>query len=255
MVDQDNECIVIGNSCSMDGIDTKLLTDMGLKAYNFSLGGATLKTSYIQLSTYLEYNEAPALVLLGLSPNSRSQFDPIDVHPVVDFLYDDGNGLSIRDIPVIKFKWLGKELLKKLFSSDHRRVRLERGHFKTERTIPDNSVYNSKNTIPQESFLMKYENSTYLSNLDSICKIKKIELLLIELPGSKVNQNDYGVGPIHFKSFDGKGMALYNLNDHNFCDSLFNDSTDWLSEDHLNIYGAKKLTNYLSKELLTAYLN
>jgi hypothetical protein len=255
LVGQDNECIVIGNSCSMDGIDTKLLTDLGITSYNFSLGGATLKTSYIQLSTYLESNEAPKLVLLGLSPNSRSQFDSIGVHPVVDFLYSDGKDWSIKDIPVVKFKWLGKELLKKLFSADHRKIKLERGHFRTERTISDNSVYNPLNTIPKESFLLKFENSTYLSNLDSICRIKDIELLFIELPGSIANRNNYGIDPIYFVAYDGQEMTLFNLNDHFFCDSLFNYRTDWLSEDHLNIDGAKKLTSYLHKEILADYFN
>ena len=62
MIDKQFEIIVIGNSLAMDGINTEMLG----KAYNLSIGGATLNTNKRQLEEYLEScQKKPKKVILA----------------------------------------------------------------------------------------------------------------------------------------------------------------------------------------------
>ncbi len=47
------DLLVLGNSLSEYGVDTELLTSYGVRAYNLSLIGNPVSTSYFQLNEYL----------------------------------------------------------------------------------------------------------------------------------------------------------------------------------------------------------
>ena len=78
------DILVIGNSLAMDGIDTKYMSENGFQAYNLAIGGATLKTNYVQLKEYLStYDYKPKLIILGVGTYMNS-FDGDQIHPIVD---------------------------------------------------------------------------------------------------------------------------------------------------------------------------
>lgn len=246
---QDFECIVLGNSLALDGIDTNFLMRNGIKSYNFALGGTGLKSNYIQLKEYLNVNKKPKIILLGLD-SSLKNYKSINinesVHPVIDYCYNERN-LKIDNLPMIKFKWLAAENFKKLISKDHRDAKLVHGQLKIKRSVPDNSKY--KDEVNKTVSIEDYKGAKYLFKIDSICKRNNIKLLNIEMPGFKKTQNEIPIGPNFIKD-SVNSLILYNLNNKELCKNLFDHNKDWLGNSHLNEYGARKLTNHIYEKIL-----
>ena len=48
---------------------------------------------------------------------------------------------GVKDAPILKFKWLGVEFLKKIVSDAHRKTIISYGQIKYPKTISDNSEY------------------------------------------------------------------------------------------------------------------
>ena len=115
------DVLVLGNSLAMDGIDANYLTKKGFLTYNTALGGSSLETNLIQLQDYLAmYEYKPKIIILGLGSYLNNFESTGNIHPVVDFTKTNENNYELEDIPLIKFKWLFKENLKKIFSKQHR---------------------------------------------------------------------------------------------------------------------------------------
>lgn len=243
---RDFQCIAIGSSLVFDGIDTEFLTQNGIPSYNLSIDGAVLKTNYLQLQEYLKSNKEPETVILGLSSCINQKIDSEKVHPIMDFIVEPFS-FSIEELPLIKFKWLGNELIKRLVSKDHREAEIVLGQFKSERVVPDNSKFSSNEVNRIDS--TKYKESMYLTKFDSICKNHGIRLLIIEMPGLKYSQNGIKQGPFIFKNMIGNQIEIINLNNREFC-SMFEDHKDWLGLSHLNIHGARKLTKFIYEDIL-----
>jgi hypothetical protein len=243
---QSFRCIILGNSLAMDGIDAELLTDKGITAYNMALGGASLKVNLIQLQEYINVNQKTEFVILGLSSCIDTDLDSETVNPILDYCYGKSN-YSIRDLPMWKYKWMGKELIKKLISKDHKNAYLKYGQLKFARIVPDNSNY--RDTILPVFNYDKYERSVYLNRIDSLCTQHHIKLVVIEMPGIKKTQNDMSFDLITIQYADGGKLKFINLNNRQFC-KLFDDQKDWLGNCHLNINGAQKLTGYIYDHVL-----
>ena len=235
------DCLIIGNSLALDGFDMTQFKEAGIKAYNTAVAGATLKTNFIQLEKYLLKNKAPSLIILGLSSYRNTNFNSESVYPAIDYLYGE-NSYSYKNLPMIKFKWMGVELLKKIVSKDHRNATLLDGQLRTLKTVPDKTSY--PKDMQSQIDLGRYEEAKYLAKIDSICLEHKIKLINIEMPAYQDRQNIAPIGPIEFLNHLGAKSAFYNLNNAEFC-KLFDPQTDWLGDSHLNLSGSQKFTNYL----------
>ena len=254
MEHQNYSCLALGNSLVMDGIDAELLTKKGLSSYNFAIGGANLKSNYIQLIHYLENNENPKFVLLGttsLNSLERKKSDEA-IHPIIEYNYKPIDWLNYKNLPMIKFRWLSIEMLKLLVSSDHRMAEVVLGQYKTKRQVGDKTGF--KNKSNKQINLKALIENKYLSKIDSICKENDIRFLVVEMPGYKKSQNSMDIGPFSLKNMK-NDISFINLNNHNLCSELFNDNSDWLGNSHLNEYGAEKLTNYIFEKFLSQNLN
>lgn len=231
----DYELLVLGNSLAFDGIDTEFLTSNRIKSYNLALGGSSIKTSYIQLYEYLEkYSIKPHYVILGLGSYMGIDNSEI-IHPIVEITMKTHKP-SASDLPILKFKWLGVELLKKIVSSKHRKAKVVDGQLKFQKTVVDNT--NFTNTYLN---LHKFELSNWIGKIAELCSENNIEFIIIEMPGFKNVQNVTKIGPhiIHFT--DGYESSLYNLNSKDYC-AIFNSERDWIGNSHLNEFGARKFT-------------
>ena len=247
--DMKYDCIILGNSLSLDGIDTEYLTNKGISAYNFGLGGTNLRSNYIQLTHYLSENQKPKFIILGLSSilsNYRSSISDEPLHPIIEHIYGISS-ITYENLPVIKFKWLASEILKKIALKDHREAKVVLGQLKTKRIVPDRTNYNNRNDS-----ILKYENykgAIYLFKIDSICKLNNIDIINIEMPGFKNTQNNIPIGP-HILNGSNNTFKIYNLNNKKICLELFDSNNDWLGNSHLNEYGALKLTKYINENIL-----
>jgi len=241
------DLLVLGNSLALDGIDTELITKSGIKSYNLAIGGSSPRTSYIQLKEYLEmYEHNPEYVILALG-SYVSRLDGSEVHPVVEFTMRDYR-FRLKDIPIRKFKWLGLELTKKLFSSQHRNARLSYGQLKFEKRTSDNTLP-SANELNINAFIA----SEYIGEIARLCSENNIIFILIEMPGFNNTRNSSEIGPYLLNFSNGHKADLYNFNSARFCE-LFNPEQDWIANSHLNVTGASRFTRELLKILLSQHV-
>lgn len=242
MDDPKYEVLVLGNSLAMDGIDTKYLSENGYASYNTAIGGSSLKTTCIQLQEYLSlYEHKPKFVILGLG-SYLSRFDGEGINPIVEFTMDDKH-YSIHDIPILKFKWLFKEQLKKIFSKSHRDAYLINGQLRFSKTVSDVSQEKENKSFPLDEYL----SSEILKSIINICNSNGIKLIILEMPGFKKTR--------HLKSDDcyiidkeAKNGFLYDFNYYEFGDN-FDDDKDWIGNSHLNEKGARKFSQYIIRLL------
>jgi len=244
------DLIVLGNSLVLDGVDCSFLTKKGTSSYNFALGGENLKSIYIQLIYYLKENKQPKAIFLGLSSmiNSYSRNDE-SIHPIISYSYGL-NHFSINNLPMIQFKWLAMENLKKIVSKNHRDAKIVLGQLQIKRKVPDVSIY--KSNMRKSLSFDEYKGAKYLFKIDSLCKKDSIKLIIAEMPGYKKTQNNIPIGPNYIIS-DNDSITVYNLNNRVLCSELFNDKNDWLGNNHLNQFGALKLTTFIYENILAEF--
>ncbi|MEX0778796.1 MAG: hypothetical protein WD491_00675 [Balneolales bacterium] len=238
------EYIVLGNSLAMDGIDTELLSSGENEAYNLSMGGTSLRANHIQLQEYLEIASAkPKIVILGLG-SYLNDFQSETLNTIIGFTMDDYT-YSLDDLPMIKFRWLRTELLKKVISSDHRNAKIIQGQLRIGRVVADHTEY----VYPHPKFaLSDYQASSNLKKIAALCREKGIKLIVVEMPGFKNTQNNSSVGPYKLLVEGNFYVDLYNLNNYEF-NSYIDPETDWLGDSHFNMVGAKKFTRKLKAVL------
>lgn len=234
----DYELLVLGASTAFDAVDAELLTLNGIKSYNLALGGNTIRTSYVQLDEYLtKYSKKPQFVLLGLN-SYEEEFNKDYIHPIVEVTMSN-HDFSLDDVPILKFKWLGFEFLKKVASSKHRKAKLSDGQLKFKKIVPDYTDY-----IGSYLDLKKFESATWIREIAKLCTKKGIELILLEQPGYRKTQNLSDIGPYVIQFDNGYSASLYNFNNRDFC-KIFDPEEDWIGNSHLNEFGAAKFTKEL----------
>ena len=237
-----NDILVLGNSLAMDGIDAELMTKSGFPTYNLALGGASIRTSEFQLREYLsKYQYKPKLIILGTG-SYITNLNNDSIHPIVkrhDFF-------NVSDLPMIKYRYMFKENLKKIISKPHRSAQLKQGQLRINRVIVDNTRY-SDNSI---NWQKEYENSKPLKNIIHFCYTQNIPIYVFEMPGFKNTRHsiNYSVCATLFT-----GASLYDFNHQKFC-KIFDDKRDWLGNSHLNSIGAEKFTAEVIKLLDTISL-
>ena len=237
----DFELLVFGTSFAEYGIDTELLTSKGVKSFNLALGGNSLQTSYIQLEEYISnYSHKPKYVLLVFNsyreaPDKEniSEIEPLVETTMKDYKY------GLKDAPILRYTWLGTEMIKKLLSRKHREARLSYGQVKFEKCTPDNTGYKD---IYLNTQAITY--SVWIEKMAELCKREGIKLMLIEIPGFKETQNLSDVGPFELQFSNGSAATLYNFNSREFC-KTFDSHKDWIGNSHLNEFGAHKFTEEL----------
>lgn len=238
----DYDLLVIGNSLAMDGVDTELLSRNGFKSYNLSIGGASLMTNYIQLQEYLTmYKYKPDYIILGLG-SYMSSFEDEDVHPIVDFTRIDKK-FTIDDIPVLKFKWIFKELLKQIVSKEHRDAYLKDGQLKFRKIVYDETRINEN----LEFAIDKYLSSELITSILKLCTDNNITLIILEMPGFKSVRHLTKIGPFVLDNNNCNGIFL-DYNNIEFS-KVFCDETDWIGNSHLNEEGARKFSLLLLDDL------
>jgi hypothetical protein len=235
----DLDLVVFGASTVLDGVDTEMLTSNGIKSYNFAIGGASIRTNIIQLEEYLKTcSVKPKSLVLGLNSSMVDTFDDETIQPIVEVTMED-HKYSLNDVPILKFKWLGFEFLKKVVSKPHREYILSYGQVKFEKTVADYTTY-----VEQYLDIQRFENSYWIGEMIKVCKEHDIELILIEMPGYKMTQNMSPTGLHVINHSNGHQAKLYNYNSRDFC-TIFDSEKDWIGNSHLNVHGAKKFTEVL----------
>lgn len=239
----DYDLLVLGASLAEYAIDTELLTSAGIKSFNLSLVGSSVKTGYVQLEEYLKrYANKPDLVILGVN-SYLEDFYGDGIQPVVEFTMK-GHNYGFKDIPITKFNWAGMELLKKAILSEYRKTTVTYGHKKSLRTISDGSDFKN-----QQLDLNEFKSSLWINKLAFLCNQQGVRFIILNLPGVKETQNVSTTGPYYINYKDGSSAILYNLNSQEFT-TFINSDKDWAGLSHFNKVGAKRFTEAMSGILL-----
>jgi hypothetical protein len=236
------EMLIIGNSFAMDGFDAELITKRGITAYNLAISGASLRTNIIQLEEYLKtYPIKPKCVILGVG-SYFNYFESDNIHPIVDFTLENKK-YRITDLPLLKFKWLFKEVLKKIVSKSHRDAKLVLGQLRTMKTVPDTSKYNYSNKLPIADFF----TNKYIASILQMCNSSNIKLFIVEMPGFKNVRHNKTESSLIIDTVSKNGIVI-DLNTIEDAKVLV-DNEDWIGNSHLNFMGAKKFTNLFLQKL------
>ncbi|WP_224483082.1 hypothetical protein [Robertkochia aurantiaca] len=234
--------LILGNSYALDGIDAELLSSDKNKAYNMAIGGTSVRTNFIQLKEYIRsYDTRPEKVILALD-GFRHDFKSDVVHPIVEFTTDDYQ-YTFQDLPLIKFRWMFIEMIKKVISSEHRNAELVQGQLRLAKTISDKT---NLPEVPKKLPFKNFKSSPWIQKIDSLCVVNDIELVLLEMPAVKGKRNDTPVGPHEIRLDNGNLVKLFNFNsiDFNFGQDP---TTDWIGNSHLNETGARKFTRKIKE--------
>lgn len=240
---QNFKLLVLGNSTAMDGINAEILSSEYGEAYNLALGGASLEVNYVQLQYYLQHNLAPQKVLLFLSSAHMNYTRFNDFNPIVEYLYKDKKYVSLKELPLFKFRWLFIENIKKLFSSAHRNAQVIKGQLRISKITPDNSVAPKSEKECANQDFYNAEGYKYMWRIIQLCKQKGIEINVFEMPCWREFQNSCeNIRVSKSVLGDSLSFTLFNLNNRSIYDSTLDSQKDWLSKNHLNKEGAIKLT-------------
>ncbi|WP_293870205.1 hypothetical protein, partial [Flavobacterium sp.] len=233
------------NSMALDGIDAEYISSKGMKTFNMAIAGSHVSNSLLLLENYLKYNTKPKMIIIGLSSCiGRGYLNPVAFeNPEVTFFYKPSIKNNLINPPLLNFQWLAVDMFKILISKDHRNATSVSGQWRTKKTIPDNSVYTNPKT-----FTVDYSNQ-YLSKIIALCESNRIKVVITEMPGSNFHRNALPFQrPILFQKNTIK--TVYNLNNYVVSSAIIDAQKDWLATDHLNSYGARKITDYLFNSVI-----
>ena len=241
----DYDLLVLGASTTSDGVDSELLTERGFKAYNLAIGGSNVRTSFTQFMEYLDrYEKKPEYVILGVNSLLERDFDRGEIHPIVEFTMKD-HKYTLKDIPILKFRWLAFEISKILVSKEHRSARLVQGQIRTKKKVLDESELKD-----QYLDLELFKSSRWLGEFARVCDERGIRLFVVEMPGYNDTRNLSAFGPFTITLANSHIVEVYNFNSQQITE-VYDPYDDWVGNSHLNQYGAVKFTNMLVDSLLT----
>ncbi len=238
--DEKFKVLVFGNSTALDGVNTEMLSSYFGESYNFALGGATLEANYVQLRDYLKSNSKPDRVLFFLSSCHVNYKKLGTINPMIEDKEAPKN-VSLKELPLYKFRWLFIENIKKLISSQHRAATLRKGQLQMNKSIADQTVYKGLNIDCLELNNYLGVEFNYFWQMYELCLDKSIDFEIFEMPCWKGSRNE--CNDIFIKNDKVDSLIVYNLNNRHLADSLLNPTSDWLSENHLNYSGSVKITN------------
>ncbi|MEY8020109.1 hypothetical protein AB8P51_04720 [Muriicola sp. SD30] len=237
------DVLILGNSLAMDGVDTDYMSKKNLSSYNLALGGSSISTSLIQLKEYLTaYSYKPKYVIVGHASYTSFMKKDKKIHPAVDFT-SENKVYGIYDLPMIKFKWMLVDNLKKLISKPHREAFLLKGQLKFKKKVADNTSLRDDNELNLDF----YKNNEVLNEFIELCSYHNIQVFFVEMPGFKDER--------HPKKFNCKILNKESKNgfliDYNTIvfGKIFDSKEDWIGADHLNESGARKFTEELVQDL------
>ena len=264
--------LFVGSSEVHNGISPmQLYRDYGFTSYDMSYSFATLKSNYYQILNSL-HNQKPQLIVLDLSQyfiensNEEQQHISIDYIPINDakikFVNDKNNKFSKFQklsflSPFFSYhdNWKNKKINQYIYLKNINntyKASMRKG-FTFIWVYNKIEKFKNKNYMNDSLKEINVKNSSYdyLLKIKEVCDKNNIILQLICMPSSSSWNNS-------------KSMAIEKLSKElglNFIDlnKLYDDTKIDLDYDfrdgetHLNIMGARKITDYLGNFLTSNY--
>lgn len=261
------DVIFMGNSDVYRGISPITLWDeYGIASYNFVSSGQRMWTAYYMLEESLKYQK-PKLIVLNMDSafnesdssesNYRKTFDNMKfgttkLKAITDPVYKNSkNDILSYIFPITRYHSRWEELTDKDF---RKALKSEKFAYKGMDLITEIQPYNEEYKYMSRDHskeVIGEKCSKYLSKIIDLCKEQNIELLLIEIPSAESWSKDLSNKTEDFAKEHNLEFIDMNLNASEFGFDWKTDTSD--GGDHLNVYGAEKVSKYLGKIIKDKY--
>ncbi|NQY68374.1 MAG: hypothetical protein HRT72_11725 [Flavobacteriales bacterium] len=246
---KDYTCLILGNSISQQAFNPHILDSiLHGKSYNMAIGGSTIFESELILRQYINNNNKPNKILLGIYLNEKewpdrvrpSVMENLDSQIIKDHIENNINleksNLNFYNIiKMFRYRNVIEHTLKFLYDKDRFNHSYENGFL-----IRKNIARPVTSHKPNVAGI----NIKAINSLINYCRVQKIELIFVELPNhlafNKATTNRQRILKLFKSSIGNCEFIMLNK------PSVYFD-TDWAGLNHLNNIGANKF----SKELAT----
>lgn len=262
------DVLFMGSSNMYKGVSpVKLWDEYGITSYNYSAQSQRMWVAYYMLQESLKYQKPKVLVLDVDSVFRESKNNENQTRKVFDNLKLSKNKIEMINDPVFEFSLETK--LTYIFPllryhsrwNDLKKVDFtgksesEKFIFKGMNLLVDEKPYKEGNAYMNSNKHNKKKigptNDKYLTKIIETCKENNIELILVEIPsGVSWSQN---LSDKVNKFAVEHNTEFIDINQHT--DEM---GFDWNKDtsdagEHLNVYGAEKVTSFLGKILKSKY--
>lgn len=261
------DVVFMGNSDVYRGISPITLWDeYGIASYNYVSAGQRMWTAYYMLVECLNY-QTPKLIVLNMdSAFNESQSSESNYRKVFDNMKFSKNKIDAITDPVYKnskMKMLGyffpiyryharwSELIDEDFTEAFKN---EKFAYKGLDMTVATKAYDEKNNYMERDHSKEKigEKCTkYLNKIVKLCKEKNIKLLLMEVPSADSWSKDLSDKTMEFAKNNELEFIDLNLYTRELGLDWKKDTAD--AGDHLNVYGAEKVSKYLGKIIQEKY--
>ena len=261
------DVIFMGNSDVYREISPITLWDeYGIASYNYVSSGQRMWTAYYIMEECLKYQNPDVIVLNMDSAFNESSSSESNYRKVFDNMRFGINKIKAITDPV--FKNSKKDMISYIFPivRYHSRwseleyndftyaFRNERFAYKGMDLISDIEPYNNEYEYMKKDHseeIIGDKASKYLEKIVKLCEDKNIKLVLIEVPSADSWSKDLSDKAQEFAEQHNLSFIDMNLNAEDFGFDWKTDTSD--GGDHLNVYGAEKVSKYIGKVLLEEY--
>lgn len=262
------DVVFMGNSDVYRGISPiKMWDEYGIASYNFVSSGQRMWTAYYLMEECLKYQK-PELIVLNMdsafneSKSSESnyrkaldnmKFGPNKIKAVVDPAFKNSkNDIASYVFPALRFHSRWSELTDEDFTKAFENKRYAHKGMDLVTTIePFDDVSKNYMNKEHENEKIGKKCSKYLEKMVKLCKDNNIKLLLIEIPSAESWSYDLSKKTQEFADKHNLEFIDMNLNYKEFGFDWKTDTAD--AGDHLNVYGAEKVSEYLGKIIQEKY--
>lgn len=258
------DVLFMGNSDMYRGIiPIELYDNYGIASYAITSPGQRMWTGYYVLEDALKHQK-PKVIFYNVDSigstdpsaesNYRKAFDNMkwSTTKIKAILFDDAFEFSLMKkvafvFPVLRFHDRLSDLTKEDFTLSYGTHPFEYKGY--DLTVKTNGHSDGQSYMENkgEEFVIPDKTLKYLDMFVEKCKSEGITLVLTEVPSSE--SWSYAKSETLAKYAKEKGVTFLDLNKHN--DEI---KIDWKTDtpdkgDHLNIYGAEKVTKFIGKYL------
>lgn len=266
------DVIFLGSSHAASSfIPQELYNNYGITSYNLGCEQQNLVTSYFWLKEALRYQKPKAVVLDCYFLFLYSGYEPLN----------SAESCTRKALDYMKWSLVKREAVKTICELDQyqslvsyylpniryhaRWMNLSENDFFSE--IDECVEYKGYTPLSEYAGLEGYEPfeadmsasdidmvplmETYLNKIVELCKNEGISFILTKTPTLNVNLEKYNTIK---KYAEEHNIDYFDFNEKNLYEKVdFCFATDLRDADHLNLWGAKKITNYIGRVLSEQY--
>lgn len=256
------EVFMLGSSQLVNGISCMhLLNDYGISAYSCATGSQPMLCSYFYMKEIMKTQKIKTLVLeasMLYEAEEEARFrKTIDTAPMSrnkwDLIVEHSKGRSWEDFwsylfPLMQYHSRWNELSEADFDYKDKNSHIYRGNFNAISVVPVTYEELCVDYEPDaDAAAMDANNEKYARQLIEYCQEQNVEIVLVKTPkvtwtrarmeGVQALADEYGIAYIDFN----REAVLEELN--------LDLNQDFMDEDHLNVRGSKKFSDYMGEYL------